>query len=106
MLGFVVLSSSRSFFLDLAELELLLVLDHLCEFLEPSFLADILTLGSGVVAVLADALKYSRSLHTLREPSDDVGAALVLILFYLNVCCHMWAKEYHYRTNNASYFLA
>ena len=30
----------------------------------------------------------------------------ILILFYLNVCCHMWAKEYHSLANNASEFLA
>jgi hypothetical protein len=91
----ILLSSSWSLLLDLAQLELLFVGFCLHELLKLRFFPYVLALCACVIADLADARNDPRALHALGESSDDVRAALVLVFFYLNVCCHMWAQEYH-----------
>lgn len=103
------LPTSWDSFLDLTKFELFFVVLLLSEFLQACFATYVFALGASVVADLSHAWNDPRTLHTLCEPTDHVGAAFVLILFNLYVCCHMWPKIYHLRSFFASlhtYFLA
>lgn len=79
-------------FLYLAELVELLVFFLLLKLLESSVFLDIPTLRSLVVALTTDLTHDTRALHALGETANDVCARFVLILFYLDVYCHMCAR--------------
>ena len=99
---FYVLTASWCTFLYLSKLELLFVYNCLTKFLELCSFAYILTFSASMVANLTYSRNNASALHTLSEAPDDVCTTFVLILFYFNVYCHMWAKEYHLGDTYAS----
>ncbi len=84
MNGFLLFSAAGAF-LYFTELEKFFVHHFLAELLEASSFTYVLTLFTAMVAFTTHAVNDARTLHTLGKTSNDVRAAFVWILFYLDV---------------------
>ncbi len=92
ILCFVVLTAaSACSFLNLSELQELLVGILLDEFLQASELLNVSTLDASVVSTLAYFRNNAGALDTLGKAANYVRTTFVVILNYFNIGCHMWA---------------
>ena len=89
-------ASSASAFLYFSKLEETLVSFFFDKLLETTELLYVATLDTSVVTASSDLLNNASTLNTLLEASDDVCAAFVVVFINCYVCCHMWAREYHF----------
>jgi len=89
------LSSSSAEFWDLTELYEFVVSNSLDDSLELSCALHVAALYASCVTLAANFLYNTGTLRSLLKASDDVSTALVIILGYLNVGGHMWARAYH-----------
>lgn len=87
------LSATSAELLDLSELHELFVVFALLNLLEFRGTLHVLALGAGEVSSATHLWNDASSLHTLGETTNDVRAALRVVLFYLDIGCHSGQED-------------